>query len=235
MPAAELTALLDRADTPAVERPLAGAGVAGLFQTPSEPLETAFAAALDMTGAARAENLPHAVAAVARHPQVGGVAWLARNAPCPIVSAGDGDHENPIQALADVLELRRRFGTVRGLVVTLAGDIAHHGSAFSAIHMLNALGAFVRVVAPPTLLPPEIDRLGAEVFHSPAGGLRGADAVLRYPLDPTCSLGTLVPSAREYEALYGIGDAAPLVQATSAGLAAVIAACLIHVTGEAAR
>ncbi|UEM23745.1 aspartate carbamoyltransferase catalytic subunit [Skermanella mucosa] len=234
MPAAELTILLDRADDPPTDRPLAGRRVGGLFPADAEPLRAAFETAVLRLGGEASDDLPGCAAALVRHARPGGVPWVASHAPCAIVNAGDGGHEDPVRALADAVEMRRRLGDLRGRVVALAGDILHHGAALSSIHMLNALGAFVRVVAPPTLLPPEIDRLGAEVHHLPGDGLRGADAVIRYPLDAGQSLGTLVPSRREFDEVFEISGKAPLVRTDQATLASAIAACLDHVTREAA-
>lgn len=234
MSASELTILLDRADDPPTDRPLAGRRVGGLFPPDAEALRTAFGTAVSRLGGDPADDLPGCAAAVVRHAQPGGVSWVADRAACAVVNAGDGGHEDPVRALADAVEMRRRLGELRGRVVALAGDILHHGAAFSSIHMLNALGAFVRVIAPPTLLPPDIDRLGAEVHHSPAAGLRGADAVIRYPLVAGLSLGILVPSRREFDGIFAIGEDAPLVRTDGATLESVIAACLDHVTREPA-
>lgn len=234
MSAAELSILLDRADDPPTDRPLAGRRVGGLLPADAATLRAAFETAVLRLGAEPSEDASDCAAALVRDSRPGGAAWVANRAPCPIVNAGDGGHEDPIGALADAVAMRRRFGDLRGRVVALAGDILHHGAAFSSIHMLNALGAFVRVVAPPTLLPPDIDRLGAEVHHVPAEGLRGADAVVRYPLDVRRSLGTLVPSQREFDETFGVDAGRSLIEADQATLASVIAACLDHVTREVA-
>ncbi|UEM06383.1 hypothetical protein JL101_013420 [Skermanella rosea] len=234
MAAAELTILLDRADDPPTDRPLAGRRAGGLFPAGDDSLRAAFETAVRRLGGEPSGDVSGCAAALVRHARPGGASWVASRAPCAIVNAGDGGHEDPVHALADAVAMRRRLGDLRGRVVVLAGDILHHGAAFSSIHMLNALGAFVRVVAPPTLLPPDIDRLGAEVHHVPADGLRRADAVVRYPLDVRRSLGTLVPSQREFDEIYCIDAGAPLIEADQATLASAIAACLDHVTREVA-
>jgi len=180
-------------------------------------------------------NHPELAAVVARHTAAGGVRLLADSLACPVINAGDGTHEQPIRALADTLTIQRRFGRIRGLVVVLCGDILHHGAAFSAIHMLNALGAFVRVVAPPTLLPPEIDRMGAEVHHFTTTGLKGADAIITYPLDVGRAVGTLVPSVREFDHFYDVKDERVIGEPSHDALVAVLAACLDHVTRGVAQ
>lgn len=58
--------------------------------------------------------------------------------------------------------------------------------------------------------------------------------MIRYPLDAGQSLGTLVPSRREFDEVFEISGKAPLVRTDQATLASAIAACLDHVTREAA-
>jgi aspartate carbamoyltransferase catalytic subunit len=74
-----------------------------------------------------------------------------------VVNAGDGTHEHPTQALLDAYTLRDHLrggeGDLTGLNVTIVGDVLHSRVARSNILLLNTLGAKVRLVAPPTLLP----------------------------------------------------------------------------------
>src|SRR5919204_213524 len=95
-----------------------------------------------------------------------------------VINGGDGTHEHPTQALLDALTIRRRKGRLGGLTVAICGDIAHSRVARSNIALLNIMGARVRVVAPRTLLPAEIERLGVEVFHSMAEGLAEVDIIM---------------------------------------------------------
>src|SRR5690349_2470651 len=108
---------------------------------------------------------------VVRHNQAGAVHLLARKVDCAVVNAGDGAHEHPTQALLDALTIRRAKGRIAGLVVTICGDILHSRVARSNIILLNQMGAHVRVVAPSTLLPPGIERLGVEVCRDIRPGL----------------------------------------------------------------
>jgi aspartate carbamoyltransferase catalytic subunit len=93
---------------------------------------------------------------------------------------------------------------LEGLVVAICGDIAHSRVARSNILLLNALGAEVRVVAPPTLLPAEIDRLNVRVFHSMREGLVDADIVMMLRLQTERMQGALIPSMREYFHFFGL-------------------------------
>src|SRR3546814_17585485 len=102
---------------------------------------------------------------------------------CPVLNAGDGRHEHPTQALLDALTIRRRKGRIEGLTVAICGDVLHSRVARSNILALTALGANVRVVAPPTLMPPAIEAMGVTPFLDMDRGLEGADVVvvLRLP------------------------------------------------------
>jgi aspartate carbamoyltransferase catalytic subunit len=98
-------------------------------------------------------NAMHPDVLVVRHYDSGAVALLARHVRCAVINAGDGSHEHPTQALLDALTIRRKLGRIEGLTVAICGDILHSRVARSNILLLTALGAAVRVVAPPTPLP----------------------------------------------------------------------------------
>ena len=142
-----------------------------------------------------------------RHPDSGAVKLLSEKVACAVVNAGDGSHEHPTQALLDALTVRRRRGRVAGLRVAICGDILHSRVARSNIHLLTALGAEVRLVAPPTLLPAAVERLGVDVFHDMAEGLEGCDVVMMLRLQSERMRGTFVPSVREYFRFWGLDEA----------------------------
>ena len=141
---------------------------------------------------------------VVRHPESGAVGLLSQKVECSVINAGDGSHEHPTQALLDALTIRRRVGRLDDLVVVICGDIRHSRVARSNIHLLTTMGARVRVVAPPTLLPPAIERLGVEVFHDMRKGLAGADIVMMLRLQSERMRGSYVPSVREYYRFFGL-------------------------------
>jgi aspartate carbamoyltransferase catalytic subunit len=149
-------------------------------------------------------NAMHLDVLVVRHPDSGAVKLLADKVNCAVVNGGDGAHEHPTQALLDALTIRRHKGRLDGLNVTICGDILHSRVARSNIHLLNIMGARVRVVAPPTLLPSSVDRLGVEVHHSMATGLADADIVMMLRLQLERMQGQYVPSVREYFRFYGL-------------------------------
>lgn len=141
---------------------------------------------------------------VIRHQESGAVKLIADKVDAAVINAGDGRHEHPTQALLDALTIRRRKGRIEGLTVAICGDILHSRVARSNMLLLSALGAQVRIVAPPTLLPPAAARFGVEVFTDMAAGLDGADVVMMLRLQLERMQGAYVPSTREYFALYGL-------------------------------
>jgi len=152
-------------------------------------------------------NAMHLDALVVRHHESGAVHLLADKMNCAVINAGDGAHEHPTQALLDALTIRRRKGSLQGLTVAICGDILHSRVARSNIALLNIMGARVRVVAPRTLLPAQIDRLGVEVFHDMARGLADVDIIMMLRLQMERMNGNFLPSLREYFHFYGLDQA----------------------------
>ncbi len=212
---------------------LSGRTIVNLFFEPSTRTRTSFELASKRLGAdvinmpvstssvAKGEtlidtamtlNAMHPDVLVVRHPQSGAVKLLSEKVVCSVVNAGDGTHEHPTQALLDALTIRRRTGRLEGLMVAICGDITHSRVARSNIHLLNALGARVRVVAPHTLLPTAIERLGAEVFDDLRAGITDCDVVMMLRLQTERMQGAFVPSIREYFHFFGL-DSAKLASA----------------------
>ncbi len=143
---------------------------------------------------------------IVRHHAAGAVHLLARKVDCAVVNAGDGAHEHPTQALLDALTIRRAKGRIEGLTVAICGDILHSRVARSNMILLSALGARVRVVAPATLLPAGIDRLGVEVSTRMREGLKDADIVMMLRLQRERMNGSFVPSVKEYFRYFGLDE-----------------------------
>lgn len=141
---------------------------------------------------------------VVRHYAAGAVELLAQKVDCSVINAGDGAHQHPTQALLDALTIRRAKGRIEGLTVAICGDILHSRVARSNIHVLNTLGARVRLVAPSTLLPAEPERFGVEVYTDMWKGLEGADIIMMLRLQRERMQGSLVPSVREYFHFFGL-------------------------------
>jgi aspartate carbamoyltransferase catalytic subunit len=151
-------------------------------------------------------NAMHPNFLVVRHQSSGAVELLAQKVSCSVINAGDGQHEHPTQALLDALTIRRRKNSIEGLTVAICGDVLHSRVARSNIHMLNKLGARVRVVAPSTLLPTGIANFGVEVHRNMRDGLEGADVVMVLRLQLERMSGAFVPSQREYYRFFGLNE-----------------------------
>lgn len=141
---------------------------------------------------------------VIRHMSSGAVQLIADKVDCPVLNAGDGRHEHPTQGLLDALTIRRRKGGFEGLIVTICGDILHSRVARSNMLCLTALGAQVRVCAPPTLMPSAVERYRVTPFHDFDAALDGADVVMMLRLQNERMDGAFIPSAREFHTLYGL-------------------------------
>jgi aspartate carbamoyltransferase catalytic subunit len=151
-------------------------------------------------------NAMHPDILVVRHPSSGAAELLAQKVSCAVINAGDGQHEHPTQALLDALTIRRRKGRIEGLIVAICGDVLHSRVARSNIHLLNKLGARVRLVAPSTLLPTDAQAFGAEIHRNMRDGIEGADVVMMLRLQLERMSGAFVPSVREYYRFYGLDE-----------------------------
>ena len=150
-------------------------------------------------------NAMHADAMVIRHHSSGAVRLIAEKVDCPVLNAGDGQHEHPTQGLLDALTIRdAKGGEFAGLTVTICGDILHSRVARSNIHCLTTLGAEVRVCAPPALMPAEIEALKVKPYHDFDAALAGADVVMMLRLQQERMGGQFIPSPREFRHLYGL-------------------------------
>ncbi len=156
-------------------------------------------------------NAMRADAIVIRHGSSGAVELIASKVDCPVLNAGDGQHEHPTQGLLDALALRHALAErghasedFTGLVVTICGDILHSRVARSNILCLTALGATVRLCAPPALMPEGVEAMGAVPFHDFDAALAGTDVAMMLRLQTERMNGQFIPSAREYHHLYGL-------------------------------
>ncbi|MFH1709594.1 MAG: aspartate carbamoyltransferase catalytic subunit, partial [bacterium] len=204
---------------------LNGKSLALLFYEPSTRTKTSFEMAAKMlsasttsmamsaSSAVKGETLIDTVknievmgidAIVIRHSASGAPALVDENVKCSVINAGDGANEHPSQGLLDIYTMREKKGTLKGKKVVIVGDIAHSRVARSNLWGLLKLGAKVSLVAPPTLMPPEIERTGAKVSYDLDEEIRDADFinVLRIQLERQQK--GLFPSIEEYIKLFGI-------------------------------
>ena len=143
---------------------------------------------------------------IIRHPNSGAVQLISEKVDCPVVNAGDGNHEHPTQALLDILTIKKRIGRIDNLKIAICGDIAHSRVARSNISCHKKLGNKIRVIGPKTLIPKEIDKLGVQVFYNMIEGLRDIDVVMVLRLQKERMDGGYFSSEREYFHLYGLDD-----------------------------
>ncbi len=141
---------------------------------------------------------------IVRHASSGAASLLSQKVSCSVVNAGDGQHEHPTQALLDALSLRRAFGRIAGLKVAICGDVLHSRVARSNVGLLQMMGAHVRLVGPPTLMPAQADRWGVEVITDLRKGIEGCDVVMMLRLQLERMDGVMAPSQREYFRFWGL-------------------------------
>jgi aspartate carbamoyltransferase catalytic subunit len=141
-----------------------------------------------------------------RHPESGAVQLLARKVNCSVINGGDGCHEHPTQALLDALTIMEHKGKIEGLTVAICGDILHSRVARSNMKLLTLLGAKVRIIAPPTLMPAFPESFGVEPFHDMRKGLKGCDIIMMLRLQLERMEGNFVPSVREYFHFWGLNQ-----------------------------
>lgn len=141
---------------------------------------------------------------VIRHPMSGAPWLLAKKLNSSIINAGDGSHEHPSQGLLDLFTIRQLKGKIEGLKVVIVGDILHSRVARSNIWGFMKLGAEVRVVGPPTLVPKYIEHIDVKSFYSLDKAVDGADVVIMLRIQKERQDSEFFPSLREYSRFYGL-------------------------------
>jgi aspartate carbamoyltransferase catalytic subunit len=149
-------------------------------------------------------------AVVIRHPASGAAQRLAQGRWMngTVINAGDGTHEHPSQALLDAYTIRKHLkggkGDLSGLHIAIVGDILHSRVARSNVLLLNKLGATVTLVAPPTLLPHQVEMWPVTVSYNFNAVLPTVDAVIMLRIQQERMSDLFFPSEREYSTLFGI-------------------------------
>jgi aspartate carbamoyltransferase catalytic subunit len=141
---------------------------------------------------------------VLRHSSAGAAETLANGVKSSVINAGDGWHEHPTQALLDLYTIRQRGMDFQGLRVAIVGDVSHSRVARSNIYALIKLGAEVRLVGPPTMMPRSVEKLGAKVYYDMDEGLRDANVIMMLRLQLERQGRAQFPTIREYSKLYGL-------------------------------
>ncbi len=141
---------------------------------------------------------------IIRHAEAGAPYVLSKHLSASVINAGDGSHEHPTQALLDMYTIKEKKGRLRGLKVSIVGDILHSRVARSNIWGLTKMGAEVRVIGPSTLLPPGLDKLGVTSYTSLAEGILGADVIMVLRIQLERQSKGMFPTLREYARLFGV-------------------------------
>lgn len=149
----------------------------------------------------------HADMFIVRHGQSGAAHFIAQHVAdhIHVINAGDGRHAHPTQGLLDMFTIRHYKKDFSNLLVAIVGDVMHSRVARSQIHGLTTLGVpEVRVIAPSTLIPPYVEKLGVHVFRDMREGLKGVDVIMTLRLQSERMQGALLPSAQEFFKTYGL-------------------------------
>ena len=227
----EITTILDTADSfkeistrPIKKVPtLRGKTIINLFFEPSTRTRTSFEIAgkrlsadvINISGSSSStvkdENLidtalnleaMHPDIIVVRHALSGVPEMISQHVKCPIINAGDGYHEHPTQALLDLHTIREAKGTLKGLNITIVGDIAHSRVVRSNIYAMKTMGMNVKLIGPPTMIPLGIEKMGVSIGYDLEGAIHDADVIMMLRLQKERQSRYLLSTIREYSNLY---------------------------------
>jgi aspartate carbamoyltransferase catalytic subunit len=141
---------------------------------------------------------------VMRHSSSGAAHVISKRVNCSVINAGDGTHAHPSQALLDMMSIREKKGTLKGLNISIVGDISHSRVARSDITGFSKMGANVTICAPPTMIPKGIEALGCQIAKNMDSCVEGADVIMMLRIQKERQGNILFPTEREYASLYGL-------------------------------
>jgi len=141
---------------------------------------------------------------IIRHSFSGAAEMLTRYVDAAVINAGDGTHEHPSQGLLDLMTVREHKGRLDNLKVTIVGDILHSRVAHSDILGFTKMGSAVSVYGPATMIPRDLDKLGATVCSSLEEAVADADVIISLRIQKERQNDPLFPTLREYAQKYGI-------------------------------
>jgi aspartate carbamoyltransferase catalytic subunit len=143
---------------------------------------------------------------VIRHSMPGAPHILAKALAASIINGGDGAHEHPTQALLDLFTIREKKGTLDGLRITIAGDIAHSRVARSNIFAMKKFDIDVTVCGPPTMIPPYMEDLGVTVEERLDTAVAGRDIIMMLRIQKERGGISFIPSLKEYAMFYSLKE-----------------------------
>jgi len=141
---------------------------------------------------------------VLRHSAAGSPLYLSRLLDIPVISAGDGAHEHPTQALLDTFTMQEHLGSLQGRKVVILGDVLFSRVARSNIWALTKLKADVTLVGPSTLVPHWFTDLGVKVSHDLRSALADAEVVMLLRIQHERQTSSHFPSLNEYTSMFGL-------------------------------
>ncbi|MGC8976895.1 MAG: aspartate carbamoyltransferase catalytic subunit [Candidatus Ratteibacteria bacterium] len=141
---------------------------------------------------------------IVRHSVSGAPEIISKNVSSSVINAGDGCHEHPTQALLDLFTVKEKFGHIKGIKISIIGDILHSRVARSNIWGFKKLGADVILCGPPPLIPKDIEKTGAKITYDIDKAIENADIVYLLRLQRERQKENFLPSLKEYSFLYGI-------------------------------
>ena len=149
-------------------------------------------------------NAMHPDIIVVRHQESGAPNLLSQKVNCTVINAGDGLREHPTQALLDALTIINRKGKIEGLKNCNLWRYSSFKSSKIKYLFVKYVGAEVNVIAPKTLLPNSINKLGVKGFTNMREGLKSCDIVMMLRLQNERMTGSFLPSKREYYEYFGL-------------------------------
>ncbi len=141
---------------------------------------------------------------IIRHSSAGVPHLLAKKLRASVINAGDGTNEHPTQALLDAFTIREKKTKIEGLEVAIVGDIIHSRVAKSNIYCLTKIGAQVRLIGPPTLIPKELEEFGVKIYHNMESGLKDVDVLMMLRIQMERQGKGFFPSTDEYSKNWGL-------------------------------
>lgn len=141
---------------------------------------------------------------IIRHSSSGVSHLLSKHVDASVINAGDGINEHPTQALLDAFTIKEKTGRIEGIKIAMIGDILHSRVAKSNIYLLKKFGAEIRLIGPPTLVPPELESLDVKVFHDIDSGLNDVDVVMMLRIQMERQGKGFFPSTLEYAKYWGL-------------------------------
>ncbi|UVI32217.1 aspartate carbamoyltransferase catalytic subunit [Paenibacillus spongiae] len=136
---------------------------------------------------------------VIRLKPIGVLAELATKIKVPLINAGDGNNEHPTQALLDLYTMRKHFGELKGLTVSIIGDVLHSRVARSNLYALRKFGVNVKFCAPGNMASADLDAPYVSIDEA-----LQSDVVMMLRVQLERHEHGIIKSAEDYREHYGL-------------------------------